>query len=499
MNNIHEATDNQANAALESPPNSLFNSLTASDWQSAIGKSPTKIASEPSDGHLSFDNIYANPLAQNTAKLAGDSKALQGAKSDSGVLPTDTLSRAANSPADKAVASNKSQPEVQGTPGSAGGSPASHSTETKPASHSAEAKPTASDAQTATAGAAQVSSDLNQVNSAITDLKTDVQALAKAPHSAQDLSKVNADEATLKTDELKFMHASAASSTYADYTQAMAGNKAELKGIATNLWNMGQKADAGQTTAYYPTSNYEKYFNGSTGTGPGNPGGPTLKNETSDTNLQDDSWKTNLIAGEIGGKGINPNMKLSTSDGALTATMSGGAYTDGLISNTQKYNTNDNTVQMNYDATIKPGSDLHAFEMDEAITGSKQADGKVLTAMAASQFVMNPKTGTMEFDTSGTNHQWVDAVNNIPMPADGKMDVSMTVKMVGNSYEYTGLTVNGKTYDINSDASTFQSTQIGPKGWTPDTVHVQMQQDLGSAGGSSTVTYNDVQINQGNT
>jgi hypothetical protein len=41
-------------------------------------------------------------------------------------------------------------------------------------------------------------------------------------------------------------------------------------------------------------------------------------------------------------------------------------------------------------------------------------------------------------------------------------------------------------------------TQIGPKGWTPDTIHTQLQQDLGAAGGSSTVTYNDVQVNQGN-
>jgi hypothetical protein len=148
---------------------------------------------------------------------------------------------------------------------------------------------------------------------------------------------------------------------------------------------------------------------------------------------------------------------------------------------------------------VKPGSDLHALETDAAITTGKQADGKALTAMAASQFVMNPKTGTMEFDTSGTNHQWVDAVNNIPMPKDGtNMDVSMTVKMVGDKYEYTGLTVDGKSYAINPSVGDFTMTSIGPKGWTPDTIHTQLQQDLGAGGGWSTVTYNDVQVNQGN-
>jgi hypothetical protein len=117
--------------------------------------------------------------------------------------------------------------------------------------------------------------------------------------------------------------------------------------------------------------------------------------------------------------------------------------------------------------------------------------------MAASQLVFNPTTHTMELDTSGTNHQWVDAVNDIPMPTDGKVDYSMTVKLVGDKYEYTNVTVDGKSYALNADVSTFDMTQIGPKGWTQGEIHTQLQQDLTGSGGSSTVTYND-QINQGN-
>jgi hypothetical protein len=435
----------------------------------------------------SSDNIQAKNQAENLSiqnqviegVKPGDTKAATATATaqleSKGDLPKVAIFDSANSASDLAATTAKAQPEAQ------------------------TANTNLTGKVTTTAESALTANDLKALNSSIGDLKADETALAKAPTSTQDLSKVNDDEKSLRTNELAYMHASSASTTFAAYSQSMASDKPELTNIATGLWKMGQKSDASQTTSYFPTSNYEKYFNnGSTGTGP-NPGDPSLKNETSYTNMQDDTWNKNLKAGEIGGTGINPDMQLSTSGNKMTATMSGGGYTDGLISNTQKLNPNDNTVQLNYDVNVKAGSDLHCLEDDAAITTGKQADGKVLTAMAASQFVMDPKTGEMSFDTSGTNHQWVDAINDIPMPKDGtNMDVSMTVKMVGNNYEYTGLNVDGKSYAINSADSTFAMTQIGPKGWTPDTIHTQLQQDLGAAGGSSTVTYNDVQVNQGN-
>lgn len=399
-----------------------------------------------------------------------------------GDLPKIAIFNSADSAADLAATTAKSQPEAQ---------------------TAQTAKASASDTPTTSGDATQTANDFKQLNSSISNLKADETALSKDPHSAQDLSKVNADETSLRTNELNYMHASAASSTFAEYSQSMAGTQGELKNVAVGLWNMGQKADASQTTAYFPTSNYEKYFNTSTGTNPGNPGnpgGPTLNNETTDANIQNGTWNKNLIASQIGGDGINPNMQLSDSGNKLTATMSGGKWTDGLIANNQKLNPNDNTVQIQQVAQIAPGSNIHALETDLAITpGAAQQPiaGKDVTAMAASQLVFNPTTHTMELDTSGTNHQWVDAVNNIPMPTDGKIDYSMTVKLVGDKYEYTNVTVDGKSYALNADVSTFDMTQIGPKGWTQGETHTQLQQDLTGSGGSSTVTYND-QINQGN-
>ena len=427
--------------------------------------------------HLSIQNQVIEGTKPGATKEANATATAR--LESAGGLPKISIINSADSAADLAANTAKSQPEAQ------------------------TAKASTSDTPTTSGESTVTSNDLKQLNSSISNLKTDETALGKDPQSAQDLSKVNADETTLRTNELNYMHASAASSTFAEYSQSMAGTHAELKNVAVGLWNMGQKADAKQTTAYFPTSNYEKYFNKSTGTNPGNPGnpgGPTLNNETTDANIQNGTWNKNLIASEIGGKGINPNMQLSDSGNKLTATMSGGAWTDGLISNNQKLNPNDNTVQIQQVAQIAPGSNIHALETDLAITpgsGQQPIAGKDVTAMAASQLVFNPTTHTMELDTSGTNHQWVDAVNNIPMPTDGKVDYSMTVKLVGDKYEYTNVTVDGKSYALNADVSTFNMTQIGTHGWTEGEIHTQLQQDLTGKGGSSTVTYDD-QINQGN-
>jgi hypothetical protein len=287
----------------------------------------------------SSDNVQAKNQAESLSVQnqviegikPGDTKAATATATaqleSKGDLPKVALFDSANAAADKAATTAKSQPEAQST------------------------QPALSGKVITPAESALTASDLKQLNSSISNLTADTSALAKAPTSAQDLAKVNADEKTLRTSELNYMHASAASSTFDAYSKSMAATQPELSKDALSLWKMGQKTDASQTTSYFPTSHYEKYFNGSTGTNPGNPGNPgepTLKNETSYTNMQDDNWNKNLIAKEIGGTGINPDMQLSTSGNKMTATMSGGGYTDGLISNTQKLNPNDNTVQMDY-------------------------------------------------------------------------------------------------------------------------------------------------------
>jgi hypothetical protein len=489
-----------ATAKLESsgelPPLSLGD---MSNPQSGSIENPTKGTSDAAIGKTDVARAKAilNPVTErSTSDAAPVAKALPDAATGKAMPDSATGKAMPDSATGKAMPDSATG---KATPDSATAKATSDSATAKATSETAAAK--ANDNQATAAKTALTAEDLQHLNSAIEALKGAAQTLSQSPHNSQDLAKVNADEKTLHTDEMNYMHASAKSTSFADYDKSMSADHSELKDIANGLLKDGQKADASQTTAYYPTSHYEKYFNKVTGVNPTNPTDPTgpLKDQTSYTNMQNDTWNKNLNAGEIGGKGIDPNMQLSDADGKLTATMTGGAYTDGLVSNTQKLNPNDNTVQLNYDVNIKPGSDLHALETDAAITTGTQANGKTLTAMAASQFVMNPKTGTMEFDTSGTNHQWVDAVNNIPMPKDGtNMDVSMTVKMVGDKYEYTGLTVDGKSYAINPSVGDFTMTTIGPKGWTPDTIHTQLQQDLGADGGWSTVTYNDVQVNQGN-
>lgn len=132
-----------------------------------------------------------------------------------------------------------------------------------------------------------------------------------------------------------------------------------------------------------------------------------------------------------------------------------------------------------------------ASEHDMVITNAQG-----MQAQAASQFVF--KNGYIEFDTSKmdgvTGDSWEDAAKlpESALKAGQWNDVSMTVKEVGdNEYEYTGLTINGKTYALNPDATTFH---MQPEDWTKDSVITQFQEDLNSKGGEISQQYKDVSV-----
>jgi hypothetical protein len=213
--------------------------------------------------------------------------------------------------------------------------------------------------------------------------------------------------------------------------------------------------------------------------------------------MESQTWKQNTKdkgKGSIGGSGNDPQIQESYKDGVLTYTSTGGKYADTLISKKEDYsNPNDNTFTLSYDMNDSAATrgNEQASEHDMVITNSQG-----MQAQAASQFVF--KDGYIEFDTSKmvnpNKNEWTEAAK-IPESAlqPGQWnDIQMTVKLVGNNqYEYTGLTINGKSYALNPDATTYN---MQPEDWTKDSVITQIQQDLGSKGGSITQEYKNISL-----
>jgi hypothetical protein len=182
----------------------------------------------------------------------------------------------------------------------------------------------------------------------------------------------------------------------------------------------------------------------------------------------------------------------------LTYSSTGGGYADTLISKKEDYsNSKDNTFTLSYDMNDSAATrgNEQASEHDMVITNSQG-----MQAQAASQFVF--KDGYIEFDTSKmvnpTKNEWTEAAK-LPESAlqPGQWnDVSMTVKLVDNQYEYTGLTINGKTYALNPSDTTYN---MQPEDWTKDSVLTQLQEDLNKKGGSITQEYKDIDVSASQT
>ena len=92
------------------------------------------------------------------------------------------------------------------------------------------------------------------------------------------------------------------------------------------------------------------------------------------------------------------------------------------------------------------------------------------------------------------NNKWVNAAL-VDKPEPGQYtSVSMQVKLVGDQYEYSGLTVNGKSYALEPGSSTF-AMQKG--NWTPNEVITQFQEDLNGKGGTISQDYKNIEVEAG--
>jgi hypothetical protein len=142
-----------------------------------------------------------------------------------------------------------------------------------------------------------------------------------------------------------------------------------------------------------------------------------------------------------------------------------------------------------------------ASEHDMVIT---TANG--MQAQAASQFAYYgadgkpAPPGMVYFQTSDSNGHWQNAAL-VPIPKPGEdTSVSMEVKLVGNNqYEYSGLTINGKTYALNPAESTFNMHYEAPDQWSRNTVITQLQEDTRANGGPISQVYSNVSIETGYT
>jgi len=336
------------------------------------------------------------------------------------------------------------------------------------------------------------------VKTAVSSLSADEKALKGDTKGSsayqQDLTKLSTDEKTLRTDVFALKDHSA---TYADFTNAMEPNHAALKSIANGLYGMGLKDQASQTTAYFPLDHYEHDWSKSGGSGGTL---PDLPNGQKDPNLESEQWHDNTKdkgKDGIGGSGDDPQIQTSYKDGVLTYSSTGGPGADTLISNKQMFKPDDNTFLLKYDMnrSAATAGNEQASEHDMVITNS---DG--YQAQAASQFNYSEKAppGMVWFQTSqmngGPGGKWINSAL-VPIPKPGEWtNVAMEVKIVGNQYEYTGLNINGKSYNFLPGTTTFDMEK---KNWTRDSVITQFQEDLNGKGGSITQEYKDVEIESG--
>lgn len=350
----------------------------------------------------------------------------------------------------------------------------------------------------------QLLSDANSKNPNVQSLNADIAAVSKAANWWTDHEKGNDATSPVTADlgkEMKQMDQALAMIKDGKRAEGQALLKTSSADVADDL-NTLQHAD----WMYRHPNGDSKGKGGGTGpggggTGPGGdgPGGGSMQNEQQFNNLGFQPWHYNTTDGGstgIGGEGNDPHIQTSYNDGVLTYTSTGGKYTDTLISNGQKFNPNDNTFVLNYSMNrdAATAGNAEASENDMVITNNTG-----MQAQAASQFNYAEKAppGYTWFQTSNTQGHWVNAAL-VPTPEPGEdTDVSMTVKLIGNNqYEYTGLTINGKSYQLEPGSTTFQMHQSN---WTHNEVITQLQEDTNGNGGPITEYYKDISVDAGYT
>ncbi|SRR5579885_23927 len=355
-------------------------------------------------------------------------------------------------------------------------------------------------------------------------LRQDVEGLKGLGKGSQAydkaLAKLNTDEMQLRKDVFSFKDGS---TDYQSFAKTMESYHKELKSIANDLWGMGLKQQASDTTAYYPLSHYKHEFDergkhpghqppgegtppppegnppppiGNPGQ-PGNPGDnppPGIPGGTLNNLDGVQGWTKNLNDGEIGGSGNVQGIDLTPGPGGTLDYHSRmGAYGDTLISKPVQFNAGDNTFQMNMDfnRSSATAGNTQCLEQDMVIT-----NGSGMQAVAGSQFDLSQKAppGMCWFQTwdTKTSH-WMNAAL-VPVPTPDQMhNMSMTVKLNGdNTYTYTNLNLDGKTYALQNN--TFEMKQSN---WKRNEVIFQLQEDANGKGGPVDVQYKNLQVQTG--
>jgi hypothetical protein len=377
------------------------------------------------------------------------------------------------------------------------------------ANQSSDANPANSPA-TASPESSQDLAGLNKnINTDISNLSADEKALKSASTDKSsstyktDLDKLDKDEQSLHTDVMGFLKDSVSTSNYKDFSATLEADHPELKSIAEGLDHMGLQPEASETTAYYPLSHYQHYFDKVGSTGPGGPGGPPeggyqIKpptGSTNDTGLETASAQhVNTIPEQIGGTG-GVTSATATQDGPAsdqTVTYSetgGGTYVDAKGQTKNNYSdalwrADDNSAtalgakQVQLDTTFEmTASQLkNTSEIEKDIVVQK-ADGTHATIGTQ----INTKNGDVDFWNS-QSHEWVhegSVTGGKALTADTKytLQLGATISDDGNAkdstYTYDYYSLNGNKLDATSN--TFHA---GISNWQPG-VYIQTQVDEG--------------------
>ncbi len=346
------------------------------------------------------------------------------------------------------------------------------------------------------------------LNKTVADLQHDVSTLEHSrkggEHYNEALSELHADEAQLKKDVFSLKDKS---SDFQSFSGVMNQYHDELKSVATELWHMGLKSEASQTTAYYPLSHYEHEFKerakpggggkgGNTGgggtggdTGGGGTGGDTggggtkpPNGATAFTGLDNaNNEKPDIKPGDIGGNGgITSIHADQNGNDSVNFSMTGAGWGDGLwltsIKNPVTEQNKNFKVQLDTTFSMTASQLANNHEIEKDIAGPWGIAGTEI----------NPHTGQVDFwDAAGS--KWVNVGSLGPLEANKKYDLQLNVTSMGNpdsgTFSYDNYSLNGQK--LNASQNTFHDKNLG---WAPG-LYIQTQLDLpGNPTGAAGIT-----------
>jgi hypothetical protein len=218
------------------------------------------------------------------------------------------------------------------------------------------------------------------------------------------------------------------------------------------------------------------------------PGTPDIPGGTQTNHLENEKWKINTNAPEIGGSGKVFGVDVTNNGNVLDYRSRVGAYGDTLISHNVPLQPSDKKFQLGMQ--FKPSQDtlknMQCLEQDFVITDNNQKQ-----AVVGSQFNFAEKApaGMCWFQTWDTEHsKWMNGAL-VPIPKAGEYnDLKLTAHLNGDgTYTYDPLVYNGKQYDLANNTFNMKSTN-----WRKNEMVVQLQEDGRSSGGTLDVEYTNI-------